>query len=134
MKLFSWDYVLATLLQFALMLLIPVLFSFKMFGPMTQSLSDFRITDIVDSKIVPRDQLMADTNMILVNTRFNNEDISNFGLAKLINEINKCNPKVIGIKKIIRESDEPKYDMLLAKVLSQSKNLVMSARHTQQFW
>lgn len=128
MKLFSWDFLFATFLQFVLMFLIPVLFSFKMFGPMTQSLSDFRITDIFDSKIVQRDQLMADTNMILINTRMNNEDISNFGLAKLINEINKCKPKVIGLKKIIKESDEPKYDMLLAKVLSQCKNLVMSVR------
>jgi len=126
MRYFSWDYVICTLLLFAGMIVLPLLLSFKMFEPLTLSLTDFRITDIVDSKIVPRDQLEADTNMILVNCFMDNEEISNLDLARTINILNKCNPKVIGIKKIIKKSKTQKENDLLAMVLSKSGNLVFS--------
>lgn len=99
-----------------------------MFEPLAQSLTDFRITDIVDSKIVQRDQLTADTNMILVNCVENNEEVNNLELAKIVNIINKCNPKVVGIKKMIRHSKIPKWDAVLGQVLSNCNNLVLSVR------
>jgi len=99
-----------------------------MFEPMTQSLTDFRITDIVDSKIVQRDQLSADTNMVFINSEIDNEELSNLDLARVINILNKLNPKVIGIKKVIEPSSNAKWNELLRMVLSNTKNLVMSVR------
>ena len=126
MRFFSWDYIICTVLLIFGILLFPLLFSFEMFEPMTQSLSDFRITDIVDSKIVQRDQLLADTNMILINSVENNEELNNLDLARIVNIINKSNPKAIGIKKTLHHSKNPKWDAALGQVLSQCNNLVLS--------
>ncbi|MFH1050223.1 MAG: CHASE2 domain-containing protein [bacterium] len=128
MKFFNWDYIVCTALLFIGMILFPLLLGFEMFEPMTQSLTDFRITDIVDSKMVQRDQLSADTNMILINCVENNNELNNLDLARVVNLINKCNPKVIGIKKVIEQSNSQKWDKVLSMVLSQCNNLVLSTR------
>ncbi len=128
MKFFSWDNVFCTVILFIGMIIFPLLFKFQMFEPMTQSLTDFRITDIVDSKIVQRDQLSADTNMVFINSEIDNEELSNLDLARVINILNKLNPKVIGIKKVIEPSSNAKWNELLRMVLSNTKNLVMSVR------
>jgi CHASE2 domain-containing sensor protein len=128
MKFFSWDYIICTLILFAIMLLFPLLFNFKMFDPLKRSLTDFRITDIVDSKIVSRENIPADTNMLLINTVMKNKDLSNLELAKVVHVINQYEPKVIGIKTIIKRSDNKKHDDLLTYVLSQCKNLVMTVQ------
>jgi len=126
MKFLSWDYLISTLLLFLVMIIVPIFFSFDVFEPMTKSLSDFKISDIVDSQIVPRNELMADTNMILINTEINHKPISNYYLAQLINIINQYQPKVIAIDQIVRKSNNHKKDRILAKILSRSKNLVFS--------
>ena len=126
MKFLSWDYLISTLLLFLVMIIVPIFFSFDVFEPMTKSLSDFKISDIVDSQIVPRNELMADTNMILINIEINHKPISNYYLAQLINIINQYQPKVIAIDQIVRKSNNHKKDRILAKILSRSKNVVFS--------
>jgi CHASE2 domain-containing sensor protein len=103
-----------------------------MFEPLKLSLSDFRITDIVDSKIVERDQIEADTNMILINSIEDNEELRNIQLARVLMIVKSCNPKTIGIKKIIRKSDFEKENELLAMVLKETPNLVFSI-HFEDF-
>jgi CHASE2 domain-containing sensor protein len=115
----------------AVMFLTPIVFGFDMFKPLKNSLSDFEITDIVDSKIVPRDDLLADTNMIIINTEVQNQELSNVGYAKVINTINQYNPKVIGIKQIIKKSGNEKQDRILAMVLNNCNNLVMSFKFSK---
>lgn len=131
MKILSWDYLISTLLLFLVMVIVPIMFSFDVFEPMTKSLSDFKLSDIVDSQIVPRSELMADTNMILINTEINHKPISNYYLAQLINIINHYHPKVIAIDHIIKKSNNQKKDKILAKILSRSKNIVFSEQLTK---
>ncbi len=128
MKFYRLDYILCLLLIFAVLYLTPKIFNFDMFEPLRNSLSGFRITDIVDSKIIDRAQYRADTNIVIINTEINFRQISNLELAKAVLLINQCNPKVIAVKKIISKSEKPKPNRILAQVLGTVDNLVLSSR------
>lgn len=102
----------------------PLLFQFKIFEPIRQSLVDFRVTDISYSKINNTALSLADTNIVIVDI----EGLSTIGIAKLINVINKSNPSVIGIDHIFQKSRNPRLDSILSIELSKVKNLVLASR------
>jgi CHASE2 domain-containing sensor protein len=118
------DSFLSTLLIFLMMGTFPFLFKIKMFEPISQSLVDFRVTDISYSKINNTALSLADTNIVIVDI----EGLSTIGIAKLVDLINQSNPAVIGIDHIFQKSKNPRLDTILSNVLSKVNNLVLASK------
>lgn len=130
MRWFSWDYIFATLFLFLIVICVPLIFSLNFLEPMKNSLFDFRLTDIIDSKIIPRENETIDTNMVIINSTINGIPINNLALAKILVKLTEYNPKVIGIKKYIKESDNKNIDLKLAYLINNIPNIICSFKFT----
>ncbi|MGE5679920.1 MAG: CHASE2 domain-containing protein [Bacillota bacterium] len=91
-------------------------------NPIGNSIKDFDIYDVVFSKL--RNEPPADTNIVLVNIG----DLDRAGIAREINIINSCRPKVIGLDLFFLTDKEPEKDLLLKEAISRAKNLVIACK------
>ncbi len=64
-----------------------------------------------------------DTTIVLVNYK----SADRITIAKGIQNINKCNPKIIGINALFIESREAKGDSLLAQAIREKKNVILAS-------
>ena len=106
---FMW---LFTLIPFKLIFLDPV----------TKSLADFELYDVVFSKI--REEQQVDTNIVLINIR----QLDRRGIAHQIALVNSYEPKVIGLDALFLERRDTLTDNLLALAFSQCKYLVIASK------
>ncbi|MFA6570841.1 MAG: CHASE2 domain-containing protein [Bacteroidota bacterium] len=85
---------------------------------------DFQITDVnYQSLRVPED-VLADTNIVIINTT----GFSNAELAELFVKLNESSPAVIGLDKILKAGYNDSSDIALAGELARTKNLVMTSK------
>lgn len=116
------DSFIITILVFSFMWIlsqIPLADNLEMLNPIENVLDDFDMTDIVYSQL--REQPTTDTNIVVVNIG----NLPRVGMADLINNLNRAQPKVIAIDAFSRRPLDPVGDSLYSAALSQVKNLVM---------
>ncbi len=114
-----------TFLFLWLLSLVP--FKFDALDPLSKMFSDFDLTDIVFSRL--REDAKADNDVVLVNLG----EVDRATFAQMLDSINKHQPAVIAIDAFYRKLKAPEDssltintgDSLLAKSLSEVKNLVM---------
>ncbi len=126
MRWFSWDHIFSTILLFLILIIFYLIFELKFLGPMKNSLFDFRLSDIIDSQIIPRENELVDTNMIIINSTINGIPLSNLGLARILVKLSEYNPKVIGIKTTIKKSNNSNLDNKLSFLLQKIPNIICS--------
>jgi CHASE2 domain-containing sensor protein len=93
----------------------------KVFDPFEKSFRDFELTDIYYSKI-RQEQKYVDTNIVLVNIG----DLRRDSLALLLNEVNRRQPKVIGLDAFFVDRREPFGDSLLRASMNSCNDLVLA--------
>lgn len=98
---------------------IPVQFESKLLDPIGNALKDFELTDLVFSQL--RDSQTIDTNIVLVNIAH----LSRSEIGQQIDNLNKFQPKVIGIDAFFRSKKEFGEDIQLIMAMSQVENLVL---------
>ncbi|MGA2298002.1 MAG: CHASE2 domain-containing protein, partial [FCB group bacterium] len=122
-KLLNLDGLISTTLVFIALLFFSFIFTkFSFLLPFYNALSDFEITDINYQVMRVPGEVLADTNIVMINIT----DLSNEDLANLISSINENKPKVVGIDRILKPSGNDSSDLKLANALSQTKNLVLA--------
>lgn len=129
-KYFKIDFFIATLVVLgciSVIFLLPMQFNFdSMFNPVTRTLQDFDMNDVCFSKFRDNEAIPLDTNIILVNIGRIGE-LDRNQIAKLVETVNKFEPKVVAIDAFFRADKGPASDSLLERVLSETKNLVLVA-------
>ena len=113
----------STLLVFLALIITPYLFSGSIFKPYRESIDDFSLTDIGFSAIVDPQYMIGDTNILIINI----SELNNFKLTWLLNKLIENEPKTIGINRILK-SENSESDSILAKILAESKNIVVANR------
>ncbi|MGB0392120.1 MAG: CHASE2 domain-containing protein [Salibacteraceae bacterium] len=98
---------------------IPMKFESKLLDPIGHALKDFELTDLVFSQL--RGSQTIDTNIVLVNIGH----LSRSQIGKQIENLNRFNPKVIGIDAFFRKKKEFAEDIQLIMSMSQVENLVL---------
>jgi len=100
--------------------LIPV--SLDAFDPLVSAYKDFELTDIYYSQLVNTDQIITDTNIVLIN-------IDNFtdrrDISNLIEKIQRFEPKVVGLDILFRELRDSVIDLQLSREFSKWDNIVI---------
>jgi CHASE2 domain-containing sensor protein len=125
---FWTDCILGTAFIFGLMWAIFNISQFEIFDafdPIGEALSDFESSDIAFSQIRDPEEVHANEDIVIVNIS-KPYLVNRARLAQMVNNINKYEPKVIGIDMFF---EHPKPDTLgdlaLAEAYSKVKNLVM---------
>jgi CHASE2 domain-containing sensor protein len=108
---------------FALLSLIP--FKGDFLNPIDQALSDFELTDIVFSQL--RDPQSPDTSIVIVNIG-EEDEISRARIAKQIFNLNRFEPKVIGIDAFFRSRKDSTMDAILQAAFATTSNLVLVSK------
>ncbi|NJL13943.1 MAG: CHASE2 domain-containing protein [Microscillaceae bacterium] len=98
---------------------IPVFQNLEVFNPISQTLDDFDMTDVVFSKLRPA--LPADERITLVNIG----ELDRTGIAELLNIIAQHQPRVVGIDAFFRSPKDPQTDSTLQASLAQFNKLVL---------
>ena len=132
---FHFDIFFNTVNVFVILAIFPLAFSSPMFNSLKYALSDFDITDIYFSKILPAMELPKETDVILVNlgvpTNTGLTVIGNLTMGKLIQAINQNEPAAVGINHILKKDNKNEiYNYFLANSLNETKNLVMACNLT----
>ena len=128
-RLFNWDVLLSTITVFVLLFIAPFLFSGSSLKPFKEALSDFEITDIYFSVILPELELPKETDVLIVNTyvqtKYGLKELSDANYAQMIKAIQQFQPEVIGINHdfTIKRSDKS-YNYVYT-VLHSFDNLVL---------
>lgn len=87
--------------------------------PFTNALIDFDAYDIVFSKMRP--QVMSDTSIVIANVGF----LKRKEIARMIERIEKENPKVVGLDLLFTGAEKEEDDSLLISILSSYNNCVI---------
>ncbi len=120
-RIFSFDYLVSSLIVFAILSFFPIILNLDFLNPIQRSLSDFYLTDIVFSQLRDNNSTEKDTNIILVNIgRLNRK-----GIATAVSIINENEPKVLGIDSFFRKPKDETGDSSLEESLNNVRNLVM---------
>jgi CHASE2 domain-containing sensor protein len=120
-KYFTWDHLVSTILVFVLLLTLPVLMSFDIFEPFRNTFKDLEITDIGFSKIRDSEFVMADTNIVIINSA----KINNADLIYLLSEVLNGSPKVIGLERILKNGNR-ELDQILAQIIQENDNIILT--------
>lgn len=120
-KFFNIDNLMATLLVLAIMKFLPIVFSVDMYDPIQSTMEDMQISDLVFSHLRDKNSIPRDTNIAIVN----NGHLDREEFAKMMNTLNKYEPRVIGIDAMFRKPKEPEFDFQLAGAFANTKNLVL---------
>lgn len=103
---------------------------FDLFKPLSATLGDFEMTDIIYSRRenadgssynLRDDYVVADTNIILVNIG----QLDRRGIAAQVNIVNEQQPKLIAIDTIFERASTHFADSMLADALSKVQNLIV---------
>lgn len=124
-KVFSADNLLATLFIFSIMWVFSrVNLNLDALNPVQEMFGDFQLTDLVSSRI--REEMPDDTNIVIINIG----ELDREGIAKQIEIINKCRPKVIGIDAFFYDlkPENIRGDQLLAEAFLKTPNLVLVSK------
>lgn len=99
-------------------------FSFDFLSPMNNMFADFDYTDIVFSQMNKYDKV--DDRIVVINIG----NLPKSDIAKQIININKYNPKVIGLDvfPLIPNPNNPQGDSLFVEVTENAKNFVLAAK------
>jgi CHASE2 domain-containing sensor protein len=123
MKYFSLDNLLATILVLGVLRYFPIIFNANVFDPIQSTFEDLELTDIVFSQMRDRTKVPFDTNIVLVNQG----NLSRGSLSKVMDILNRNEPKVIGIDALFRKvGKNPQHDTMLANSFDNTKNLVLA--------
>jgi CHASE2 domain-containing sensor protein len=117
------DNLIITVIIFVFMWLFTLIpFKLIFLDPITKSLADFEMYDVVFSKI--REEQQVDTNIVLINIR----QLDRKGIAQQIALVNNYQPKVIGVDALFLERRDTLSDNLLALSFSFCSNLVLASK------
>lgn len=122
---FSFDNLmitLATILAVWLLSVIPRNFDFL--NPIGQALGDMDMTDMVFSKFRDKDDIEADTNIVIVNIGV----LSRAEIAEQLQRINAQEPRVVGIDAFFRKPKDTEGDSMLSAAMAETKNLVIVSK------
>lgn len=122
---FSFDnlmIVLATILAVWLLSVIPQNFDFL--NPIGQALGDMDMTDMVFSKFRDKENIEADTNIVIVNIGV----LSRAEIAEQLRRINAQEPRAVGIDAFFRKPKDAEGDSLLAAAMAETKDLVLVSK------
>ncbi len=92
------------------------------FNPVTQALSDFKVTDVVYSKL--KDKRPPEQEIVMVNIG----NLDRAGLAAVLQRINEYEPAAVGIDAFFKRPKDPFGDSALATVFANTKNLVLVSK------
>ncbi len=132
---FHFDILFNTINVFVLLAVFPLLVTSPIFNPFKNALSDFNITDIYFSKILPTLDIPKETDIVIINTGIPTSNgielIGNFTLAKLISKVNEYSPTTVGINQILKKDTSEQGEFInyyLKNTLDETKNLVLKCR------
>ena len=108
---------------FLLLLFLPLIFEFDYLIPIKRALSDFDITDIGIQLGRKNEKLEADTNIVIINV----DKLNNKKLYYLLDELSKYNPKVVGIKELVKNDQYTEYRDSILFALTKLKNVVFAS-------
>jgi len=98
-------------------------FSIKAINPLTKSLVDYEITDIVFSKFRDRSKVDFDENIIMVNSRKPDRE----NINRLLEQLSSYQPAAIGIDLLFSEIKDPQTDARLQEILKTYPNIVVAS-------
>lgn len=122
---FSFDNVMITLGTIgvsAALYFIPQNFDFL--NPVGQALQDLDLTDMVFSKFRDEQKFSVDTSIVIVNIGNENRD----GIARIVRNINRYSPKVVGVDAFFRMPRDEYGDSVLAEAFQSTQNLVLVSK------
>ena len=116
----------ATIFVFLLIAIISnITLNIQFLEPFGKALSDFKLTDIVYSKLRPEQPI--DTNIVLINTG----EFPKKKIGEMILAIAPHKPKVIGIDHfLLLNSQDPESDSIVAKALATAGNVTLVSKLT----
>jgi len=120
-KFISLDNIMATVLVLVILKFLPIVFSIDMYDPIQGTLEDMQISDLVFSQLMDKENIILDTNIVLVN----NGHLDREEFSAMINTLNEYEPKVIGIDAMFRNLKDMQMDFKLSAAYSNVKNLVL---------
>ncbi|MBI5325990.1 MAG: CHASE2 domain-containing protein, partial [Ignavibacteriae bacterium] len=124
MRFFSIDNLITTGVILLILKFFFVIFQIDFLNQLNNQIQDFQINDIVFSRLLDKESVPVDTNLIIVNIgEFKRDKI-----AEQINIINKFQPKVIGVDVAFSKEKGDELDIPLAQAFSEVKNLVLVSR------
>ncbi len=94
-------------------------------NPVEQAFSDFEITDVVFSQL--REEQPADTSIVLVNIG-EEDEYSRARIAQQILNLNRFEPKVIGIDAFFRQPKDTAMDEYLQAAFATTRQLVLVSK------
>jgi CHASE2 domain-containing sensor protein len=103
------------------------IFNIHFLNPLSQSLKDFEMTDLIYSQLrksEPNGSVqLSDTNIVLVNVG----KLGRAGIAKQLNIINRYKPAVVAVDVTFEKLKGNAGDTLLANAFAKTKNLVLAS-------
>lgn len=100
-QLINLDVFFSTLSVFVLLFISPYLFSIDFLKPFKDALSDYEITDIYFSKILPELDIPVETDILVVNTgvptRNGFKELSDVNYAQIVKALQNFEPSTIAI-------------------------------------
>jgi len=121
-NIFNLDYLMATLMVFAILLFFPQFFQLDMFDPIQNTLEDMELTDLAYNNLRNYDEIKTDSNIVLINL----SHLNRAEAAEMINIINQYNPKVIAIDAFFRAEKGPEMDFPLMSAFMNTQNLILA--------
>lgn len=128
-QLINLDVFFSTLSVFVLLFISPYLFSIDFLKPFKDALSDYEITDIYFSKIIPELDIPIETDILVVNTgvptRNGFKELSDVNYAQIVKALQNFEPSTIAIDhEFTIQEDEKNYDYV-KQVLSSWDNIIV---------
>jgi len=125
-----FDYIGICVIVFLLVyVLVLASLNLSIFNPLKQALDDFKMTDLYFELMQSSKDKELNNDIVLVDvTKLTNRD----AIAKAINDVNSCSPKVLMIDLIFeRDSHDPTEDTLLINAIEAGKEReILSAKLT----
>ncbi|MCX7735095.1 MAG: CHASE2 domain-containing protein [Candidatus Kapabacteria bacterium] len=115
---------IATGFVFIIIRFFPIILNLNFLDPIENTIQDLNLSDIVFSKMIKKDDIQVDTNIVLVNIG----RLTRYGIAKQLEIINRYEPKVVGIDVFFRKLNNPFNDSTLKAVLQKTKNAVLVSK------
>jgi CHASE2 domain-containing sensor protein len=97
---------------------------FEFLNPLEEAFSDFELTDIMFSQMRSKDDIIADTNVVLVNIGI----LKRADIAKQIAVLNQYKPAVIGLDAFFRKPQDELGDSLLVQAIREARNVVLVSK------
>lgn len=128
-QLFSLDVFISTIFVFIFLFIIPFLFQASIFKPFKEALSDFEITDIYFSSVLPSLDLPKETDIIIINTGMKTLDglkeLNDVAYLKVIKSLEGQGISVLGIDHEFNAEPNTQLFEVTKSVLS-SENVVLA--------